>query len=196
MPFINTVDPEQASGALGEFYRAQQGSMDYLPNYARVFCHRPQVMQAWAELQRALRQELDERSYYLINLSAALALGSSYCALAHARKLLAGDYSTAELTAIVRGDADSPLTDAEKAMMKLARKVALNAPGVTQDDIDPLLESGLSDAAVFDIVAAAAGRCFFAKVTDALGASPDAALGELEEPLKTLLSTGGPIVGD
>jgi hypothetical protein len=48
MSYITTIPPEQAHGEVLELYRRQQGSQDYLPNYARVFCYRPKVIQAWA----------------------------------------------------------------------------------------------------------------------------------------------------
>ena len=52
---------------------------------------------------------------------------------------------------------------------------------------------GFSDTEIFDVVAAAAWRCFFAKIPDALGALPDKALGELEPELLDLLLVGRPL---
>jgi cysteine synthase len=57
--------------------------------------------------------------------------------------------------------------------MTLATKVARDAATVTQGDIDSLRNAGFTDAGIFDVVAAAAWRCFFAKMPDALGARPD-----------------------
>ena len=190
MTYIRTTAASQASAEVLEFYRRQQGGLDYLPNYARVFCHRPQVMQAWAELQSVLRGHLDARAYGLVTLAAALAIHSSYCALAHAGKLLKHYFTQQEMIAIIRGGEDSPLSTAEKAMMQLARKVALNASTVSAADIQLLRDAGFTEAGIFDVVAAAAARCFFAKVPDALGVRPDAALGELEEPLLSMLVVG------
>jgi alkylhydroperoxidase family enzyme len=65
--------------------------------------------------------------------------------------------------------------------MDLADKVAADAPSVTQADVDRLRELGLPDAEVFDVVAAAAIRCFFTKVVDGLGFQPDAAYEDLDE---------------
>lgn len=193
MAFIKTIPPAQARGEVRKLYRQQQGDLDYLPNYAAVFCHRPQVMMAWAELQDTLRLHLDSKSYSLITLAAALAIKSSYCSLAHARKLMRRHYSTLQMVAIVQGNDDSPLTPAQRCMMRVARRVALDSSAVTQTDIQSLRDHGFSDAQVFDIVAAAAARCFFAKIPDALGAHPDALLGGLDENLERLLSVGRPV---
>jgi len=192
MAFIATVPEDRAEGEVLQMYRQERGSLDYLPNYAGVFSHRPRVMAAWAELQRELRAHMDTRSYSLVSLAAALALRSSYCALAHAGKLMRHHFTGPEMLAILRGEDDSPLTAAERAMMRVARKVALDASTVSAADIRSLWDCGLDDAAIFDVVAAAAARCFFAKVPDALGACPDAALGEIGEPLLGLLALGRP----
>jgi alkylhydroperoxidase family enzyme len=175
-------------------YQRQQGALDYLPNYASVFCYRPRVMQAWAELQRTIRAELDDRTFSLITLASALEIGSTYCALAHARKLNRHYFSSSELVAIIQGAGNSPLTGAEQAMLAVARTVARDSSSVAQSHIDTLREAGYSDAAIFDIVATAAARCFFAKVPDALGARPDAALAaDMDDRLRALLTVGRPL---
>ncbi len=195
MSYITTISPEQASGEVLDLYRRQQGSQDYLPNYARVFCYRPKVMQAWASLQQELRSEMDAKTFGLVTLAAALAIRSSYCALAHAGKLMRYFYTEREMLAIVRGEEGSPLTVAEKRMMDVAARVAEDSGSVTQADIDALRVAGFSDAQVFDIVAVAAARCFFARIPDALGVQPDASLGNMSGALCELLTVGRPIAG-
>jgi uncharacterized peroxidase-related enzyme len=193
MTYIRTIPAAEADGELLGFYREQQGDQGYLPGYARVFCHRPAVMAAWAALQRELRRHLDARAYALVSLAAALAGGSSYCALAYAHRLMEKGFSAAQLAAVIRGEADCPLTAAERRMMDLAAKVARDPGSVNERDIAGLREAGYSDAGIFDIVAAAAGRCFFSRIPDALGTQPDAPLGELDDPLLELLVVGRPV---
>jgi uncharacterized peroxidase-related enzyme len=193
MAFINTVPEQEAEGDVRDLYEQQRGGSGYLPNYARVYCHRPQLMQAWAQLQTEIKQTMDDKAYGLISLAAAMAINSTYCSLAFATKLISKYYTQEEMLAIVRGDEESPLSAGERAMMKLARQVAANASGVTVGDILPLKEAGYTDPEIFDIVSAAAARCFFSKVPDALGALPDSALGNLEQPLQELLTVGRPV---
>ncbi|MDH4042140.1 MAG: carboxymuconolactone decarboxylase family protein [Gammaproteobacteria bacterium] len=196
MAFIETTTPAAAGPEVQAMYRQLQGKLDYLPNYAGVFCYRPRVMQAWAELQREIRAQLDDRTFSLITLASALEIGSSYCALAHGRKLSSGYFSSRELAAIIEDREDSPLSPSERAMMSLARKVARDASSVTQADIDALRGAGYSDATIFDIVATAAARCFFARIPDALGAQPDSALADMDEGLRAMLTVGRPIADD
>ena len=77
--------------------------------------------------------------------------------------------------------------------MRLAGKVVADATTVSAEDVGELRELGLSDAEIFDIVAAAAVRCFFSKTLDALGVQPDAEFAELQPELKDALVTGRPI---
>jgi hypothetical protein len=51
----------------------------------------------------------------------------------------------------------------------------------------------VTDEAIFDIVLAAAARCFFSKVLDAVCARPDAAYRDLEPELREALTVGRPI---
>lgn len=191
MAFIQTIPAQQAAGEVRAMYDRQQGHFGYLPNYATVFCHRPEIMTLWAELQKGIRRHVSPRRYELVTLAAARALRSSSCALAYARKL--GDYfSEDELVAIVRDEA-GPLTPGEHAMMRFAAKVARDASATTQQDVDELKAHGFSDAEIFDIAVSAAARAFFTKVVDGLGATPDAAYRDTPAALQTLLTVGRPI---
>jgi hypothetical protein len=65
---------------------------------------------------------------------------------------------------------------------------------VTGEDIDRLRGLGLSDTDVFQVVLAAAARCFFSTVLDAVGAEPDAAYrSELDPQLLDVLTVGRPV---
>jgi alkylhydroperoxidase family enzyme len=80
--------------------------------------------------------------------------------------------------------------------MDLADKVAMDATTVTQTDVDGLRAHGLSDAEIFDVIAAAAARCFFSKMLDGLGAQADARYAELDAPLRETLTVGRPIADE
>lgn len=190
MSFIRTTEPHEASGAVADLYQRLRGNGDYLPNYARVFCQRPDVMEPLAELQETLKRHMTPRLWALVSLAAAREMRSSYCALAFAGRLLRNHFTQAELLAIVSGQADAPLADSERAAMALAEKVARDSSSVMQADIDRMRELGFTDAGIFDVVAAAAWRCFFARVPDALGALPDTKLTRLPLPLLQRLVVG------
>jgi uncharacterized peroxidase-related enzyme len=196
MAFIDGVRVAQASGDVRGMYEKTQAAMGFVPNYAKVFSHRPQVMAAWAGLLASIRTNLDTRRYELATLAAARALRSSYCMLAHASVLRRQIYSAEQLTAIAKNPATADLSPADVAMMGYAEKIARDASAITQADVQALRQHGFTDAEIFDIAATAAARCFFSKVVDALGAEPDAPFAELPDELKRQLTPGRAISTD
>lgn len=190
MAFIATMSEEHASPETREMYAKNIQSMGYIPNYARLFSHRPQVMEAWGTLLGSIRSNLDTRRYELVTLAAAQALKSTYCALAHGSILCKRFFTPAELSAIAQDYQHADLTQAEIAMMRFAGQIVHDATTITQADIEELRGHGFSDAEIFDITTTAAARCFFSKTLDALGAEPDAIFQELDENLRAALTVG------
>lgn len=190
MSLITTTPPEQAYGNVAQLYKQLQGRGDYLPNYAGIFGHRPELMAHISNLQEALKEHMEPRLYSLVTLAAAREIKSSYCSLAFARRLINSHFSENELMSIISDDTTGVLSDKERAAMRLAARVARDSSSIKQGDVDQLRKSGFSDTEIFDVVAAAAWRCFFAKVPDSLGALPDRALTRLDSELLELLLVG------
>lgn len=193
MAFITTIPEDDAPDDVKHLYDQNLEKQGYIPNYSRVFSHRPQVMEAWGNLLRAIKSNMDMRRFELATLAAARALKNSYCSLAHGSVLRQKFYSPEELTLIAKDYRSADLTPAEIAMMVYAEQIALDASAVTENQIQELRDHGFSDAEIFDIATAAAARCFFAKTLDALGAEPDELYWKLEESLRQSLTVGRPI---
>ncbi|MBB3303240.1 putative peroxidase-related enzyme [Rhizobium sp. BK077] len=190
MAFIHTPNAS-ASEKTTSMYASAEANYGYLPNMYRAFGHRPEVMESWAALLSSIRSHMSLRRYELVTLAAAKELKSSYCMLAHGSVLLREGFTSDGLTAVVNETDKAPIDAGERAIMAFAAKVARDATSVTQQDIDGLKKHGLSDADVFDVTAAAAARCFFSKMLDALGAAPDHAYIERLEPnMRKTLSVG------
>jgi uncharacterized peroxidase-related enzyme len=193
MAFVRTVAVDEATGEVRAMYKRTQRSLGYVPNWAKAFSHRPDVMAGWSGLLASIRSHLDPRRYELVTLAAARAVRCSYCTLAHGSALLQQFYSVEQMTAIA-GDPDTAtLSPAERAMMAFAETLARDATAITEADVRRLREHGFTDTEIFDIAATAAARCFFSKLLDALGAEPDAAYDDLDEGLKRRLTPGRPI---
>jgi uncharacterized peroxidase-related enzyme len=191
MAFIDTIGASWVTGEAFAMYERQQKHYGYVPNYAKIFSHRPEVMRRWAELLAALKRPMDRRRFELVTFAAAHELRSTLCTVAHGKALLAF-FSAADVIAIARGDAPSSLTPAEAALVRFARAVARDASSITASDVAELEGHGYSDAEVFDVAALAAGRAFFTKVIESLGAATDAPL-ELPSELQAALTVGRPI---
>ncbi len=194
MSYLETIDPELAEGDVAAMYQRQQAHFGYLPNYARAFSHRPEVMASWAALQATIRRQVSPRRFELVTLAAARALGNTYCTLAHARAL--AQLLGMDATLAVVADEEGVLSEAERAMMAFAAKVARRAPEVCAEDIAVLRRHGLGDDEIFDIVAVVAARAFFTRLLDGLGVEADAAFRELPDALTGPLTVGRPIAMD
>jgi uncharacterized peroxidase-related enzyme len=192
MAFIRTIPPREAKDAVRDMYQRQQTAYGYVPNYAKVFSHRPEVMERWAKLLAAIRRPVDSRRFELITFAAAHALRNSYCSLAHGNALTTF-FDEDEVRALASDGAGETLTVAEIAMMQFARKVAIDATGISSDDIDELQQHGFCEEEIFDIVATAAARSFFTKILDSLGAEPDVSYLEMDQSLRQSLTVGRPI---
>jgi uncharacterized peroxidase-related enzyme len=192
MAHIDTVAPTDAAGDVQAMYARQQRHWGYVPNYAKVFCHRPEIMQYWADLQAAIRRRIEPRRFELVTFAAAHALRNSACTLAHG-VALSEFISADEIRAIATGGQMRELSDAETSIVAFARQVAIDAAAVTRQDIERLHAVGVSDAEVFDIVAVAAARAFFAKLLDGLGVQPDSPMRDAAAALCDVLLVGRPI---
>lgn len=192
MAFIDTITPEAADGDVAGMYETDRAAWGFLPNFTRAYSHRPGVYAAWRGLNGAIKANMDERRYEIATLAAARRLRSSYCSLAHGR-VLARLIPASAVQDIAVGRPSEQLDEVDMAVIDLADKVAADATTVTRTDIQRLRDLGLSDADILDVVLAAAARCYFSKVLDAVGCDPDAAFNELEPGLRDALTVGRPI---
>jgi uncharacterized peroxidase-related enzyme len=193
MAFINTIPVAEADGDVRDMYARQEGAWGYVPDYAKVFCHRPEVMSRWGRMLAEIKRPVDDRRLELVTFAAAHALKNSSCALAHGAKL-ARIIDKETVIAIASGRESEVLNEAETAMVRFARRVARDASRITAGEVAALKEfHGFSDAEVFDIATVAAARAFFTKVLDALGSEPDLGFMRIERGLRQALTVGRPI---
>ena len=192
MSFIETIGPDAADGETAAMYRRQQAAWGYVPNYAKVFGRRPEVMARWGALLAEIKRPMDERRFELATFAAAHELGNSACALAHGRALREF-FAEAEVVAIADGRCAGVLDDTEQAVVRFARQVARDASRITADDVAALAAQGLDAGEIFDVAAAAAGRAFFTKLLDALGVQMDSPFLVESDEWRRALVVGRPI---
>jgi uncharacterized peroxidase-related enzyme len=193
MSFIKTIPASEATDEVRTMYERQEGAWGYIPDYAKVFCHRPEVTERWGRMLAAVKRPVDSRRLELVTFAAAHELRHSSCSLAHG-SALAKMIGKKAVIAIAKGEHSTALTDAERAMMQFARQVAKDASRVTSGEVAALREiHGFADEEIFDIAAIAASRSFFTKLLDALGSEPDIGFMKLDEDLRRALTVGRPI---
>ncbi len=182
MVFIETVPEAEAKGRVAEIYDADREDWGFVPNFSKVFALRPEAYAAWDQLNGSIRGVMDRRRYELATVAAAQRLKSSYCTMAHSRVLRDRFYDPNTVRDIVVDRTASGLDELDLAIMDFAEQVASDAAAITSEDADTLRRLGLSDIEILDVALAAAARCFFAKVLDAMGAAPDPEFRDMLEP--------------
>jgi uncharacterized peroxidase-related enzyme len=193
MAFIDTIPDAEIDDEVRAMYERQASFWGFVPNYAKVFCYRPEIMGLWAQLQIGIKKAMgDKRRYELVTFASANALRSTLCSLAHG-KTLTEFFPSEAVQAMARGEAPADLTPAEAEMMQFARKVGRDASSVTRKDVQRLKELGFSDAEVFDIAAAASARAFFSKLVESLGVSAEHSLLGLDQEFKRAMAVGRPL---
>jgi uncharacterized peroxidase-related enzyme len=195
MTFIRTIPPEAAEGPVAQMYEEVRARFGYVPNWAQAFSLRPGVRDGWTALLRSVQSNLPVRSYELATLAAARALRSTYCSLAHGSVLADKVFDAAGVTAIATDTGDAPLQPRERAMMAFVEKVVLAADQISVSDVEALRAHGYRDEEIFDLTAAAAARCFFSKLLDALGVQADVEFNALDPTLRQALTVGRPMAG-
>jgi uncharacterized peroxidase-related enzyme len=185
--FIQTISEAEAEGKVRAVYEGDQSSLGYVPNHAKVFSLRPDVLEAWRGFQGSIRKNLRLRRYELVTLAAARALNCRYCLLAHGSILNKNGVDVDQLRAILTDFHGAGLEPAEVAIMDFAEKIARSANEMTQADVDALRALGLEDVEILDITLTATMRCFASKTFNALGAGSDAVYDDLEQQLDDLL---------
>ncbi|MEP6525925.1 MAG: carboxymuconolactone decarboxylase family protein [Nocardioidaceae bacterium] len=182
MAFIDTITDADADEETAAMYRSEWERMGYVPNYTRIFGARPDVYAAGRSLATAIGSGMDNRRYELVTLAAARQLRSTYCALAHGSILRERFFDGDEVVKIATDVEQSSLDEKDRAIMAYAATVAADAGDVDQHLVDELRSHGMSDQEILDITLAAAARCFFSTVLDALGVEADATYRETVEP--------------
>jgi len=192
MAFIDPVPENEISDEVRAMYERQASFWGFVPNYAKVFSWRPELMGLWAQLQVGIKRTMDKRRFELITFAAAHTLRSTLCSLAHGRALTQF-FSPEDVQLMARGASPASLTAPEAAMMAFARKVARGPYAVTAADVAEVKKHGFSDAEVFDIAAAVAARAFFSGLCEALGVEPEPPLQTMDKEFTKALTVGRPI---
>ena len=189
MTFINTIPDADIGDDVRAMYERQQSFWGFVPNYAKVFSWRPEIMGLWAQLQAGIKRNMDKRRFELVTFAAAHTLRSTLCTLAHGRTLTTW-FSQEDIQLMARGASPASLSAAEAAMMKFARKAARGPFLVTASDVDEVKKHGFTDAEIFDISATVAARAFFSGLNEALGVEPEPVFLQLEPEFRKALTVG------
>ena len=69
MAFIDTIPAGEATNEVRAMYERQEGEWGYVPDYAKVFCHHPEVMARWGRMLAEIKRRVDARRRELVTFT-------------------------------------------------------------------------------------------------------------------------------
>jgi uncharacterized peroxidase-related enzyme len=151
-------DDELGDGLRGLFAKARE-RLGFVPNVFRVYAFRPERLSAWFAHFRLLHEptaHLSAADREMIAVVVSASNGCLYCLVAHGAAL------RTELGDPVLGERISydwrraGLDDRRAAICAYAEKLTLRAREVTRDDLQTLLDAGLTLEEAWDVAEIAA----------------------------------------
>ena len=170
---IQPIADAEAQGTLRELYEQDLKDEGYIWNTTRVWMYRPEMLGTWRQLQKAVRAHLRLRTYELVTLAAARAMGCTYCMLVHGGILRKNGFTAEQVIAILKDPHAAGLSPEEVHLMDYAARISGDSKSITQADTDLLRQDGLTDQQITDVALAVVMRNFLSRFFDALGADPD-----------------------
>jgi uncharacterized peroxidase-related enzyme len=185
---IHTTDPDEAGGAVADIYRGDLDEDGFVFSHTRAMAVNPEALAAFEALIHAIVPSIGVRTYELATLAAAAGVGSPHCLLAHGRKALhAGALDEDQLESIARRGDHQGLSDADRAVMRYARRLSTDPAAMTDDDSRELRDAGFDDRQIVDITLAAAARNYFSRALQALAVPVETDLVGLSPRLRDAL---------
>jgi uncharacterized peroxidase-related enzyme len=167
-----TALPERLQGL---FAKARE-TIGFVPNVFRAYSYRPERLSAWFAHYKQLHEpteHLDAADREMIAVVVSAYNRCTYCIVAHGHALAdhLGDRVRADYLATNWRHAG--LDERRAAICEYAEKLTARPHEMSEQDLWPLREAGLSDAEVWDVVEIAAMYNFTNRMASALGQQPN-----------------------
>jgi uncharacterized peroxidase-related enzyme len=190
--FLQTIEEEHATGRVAEIYERQRSQLGFVMEAAKCFTTRPDLLPIYTDFSDKIRSgfSLGLREWRLITLIAAKHIPSTYCSQVYSKQLIDELGSREAVLAVQKDFRTAGLSNRDVEMLSYAEKVARDASGISEADIDRLRVVGFSDQQICDMALCAAFRCFVSRFFDAVGAGTEAAFIDGDEEFRSAMTVG------
>jgi uncharacterized peroxidase-related enzyme len=148
---IQPVDPDHATGAIGQLFAEIRTKFELVPNLFRVLATAPAALEGLMGLSAALaRGALDEKTREQLALAIAESNLCHYCLSGHKAMAAKIGLSRVEIDDAIGASAADPRTD---AILKLARSLVVQRGELTDQDLARARAVGLGDGEIVETVA-------------------------------------------
>ncbi|WP_243029544.1 peroxidase-related enzyme [Thermus altitudinis] len=173
--WLRVPEEKELAPEVRELFARFQEKMGFVPNVARAFALSPRFLLWFRYYDALMRGEgllsREEREAMAVAISGENRC--EYCVASHKRYLedLTGDPVLPEVLAANPRRAEMP--SRMRALVELALKITHEHYAMTEGDLAPLREAGLSDEAILEAVEVAAMFNFTNRLLNAVGIKPN-----------------------
>jgi uncharacterized peroxidase-related enzyme len=156
MPFIDIIEPEEATGDLKEIYEDLQKKRGKLAQIHKIQSLNPDSIVKHMDLYMSImfsKSPLSRAQREMMAVVVSAANKCEYCQLHHGEALNHYWKDQDRVDQLRRDYQQLDLDDLDKELCRLARKLTLNPGNIDEaTDIAPLKEQGLTDRGLLDAV--------------------------------------------
>ena len=170
MAWIDVIDPNDASGELGDLYDEIVNTRGKVSNVLKVHSQNPAALKEHLDLYDSILfggSPLSRAEREAIAVVVSAANECDYCVRHHAEALQA--YWRDEARVQRLADDYTALDDALRTACDMAVKLTRSPGAMTEENVHTLRDAGWSDRAVLDIVLVTSYFNFVNRITNSLG---------------------------
>lgn len=174
MAWIQTVREEEAQGTVKEVYGAIQAAWGRLsPAFVAMSLH-PDYLRTMWDLHTVVMGpgRLEPLEKEVLALAVSAENGCRYCTWAHAGRVRRLGMERELVERLTRDPGAAPLPPRLEALVRWALRATEAPADASPQDLDPLHEAGLDDAAILEAAAVVGHFNHLNRVLDALGVEP------------------------
>ncbi len=171
--WIETVDPDDATGVLAEAYERQRSVRGRVEDFTKLGSLYPDLSNTRLTLYKvvdACPSKVPEWAKHAIALTTSVLNRTQHCASGLGERLVEAGMDQSLVEEIYARPLDARTgDDAVDALLSYVRKVVLASWEVTEDDIEELRSHGWSDLDILDANNISSYYCYINRVANGLG---------------------------
>jgi uncharacterized peroxidase-related enzyme len=172
-PRLSRVPRAQATPAVGEIYDRYMRTRGNVPNMFRTVAHRPQIFETMIAHFEAILQSgtVPLRLKELVIVRTSQLNRCEYCLASHSQIALRLGWSREQIDDLAGYSERSDFTSAEKAALRLAEQMTLDANRIPDEDFETLREH-FDEGEIVELMSAIGLFNYFNRFNNALQLEP------------------------
>ncbi len=154
MPWIDVVEPQEATGELASVYKEIMERRGQIANVYKIQSLNPQSLRAHLDLYMSIlfrRGGLKRAQREMIGVVVSALNRCDYCVVHHSEALARHERSLRVLQKLRTDYADAPLSEADRRMLDYCARLTHNPADMQREDVENLRGANFTDSEILDI---------------------------------------------